>query len=95
MYWSIFGVVVISIVLLAMSEKTDAKFVFADFENQTGWPDGLSWILGLLQSALSLIASDVVLHMTEEMPNPSRDSPRALIYAILVGGVTYVYDSMK
>lgn len=89
-YWSILGVVVISIVLLSMSEKTDAKFVFTNFQNTTGWPDGISWILGLLQSALSLIAFDVVLHMTEEMPNPSRDSPRALIYAIMVGGVTYV-----
>ncbi|EXU97113.1 amino acid permease family protein [Metarhizium robertsii] len=88
LYWSILGVVVISIVLLSMSEKTDADFVFTNFQNTTGWPDGISWILGLLQSALSLIGFDVVLHMTEEMPNPSRDSPRALIYAILVGGVT-------
>jgi amino acid transporter len=73
-----------------MSDKTDAEFVFTNFQNTTGWPDGISWILGLLQSALSLIAFDVVLHMTEEMPNPSRDSPRALIYAIMVGGVTCV-----
>ncbi|OAQ65313.1 choline transport protein [Pochonia chlamydosporia 170] len=88
LYWSIAGVIIISIVLLAMSDKTDADFVFTNFQNTTGWPDGISWILGLLQSALSLIAFDVVLHMTEEMPNPSRDSPRALIYAIMVGGVT-------
>ncbi|OAA41820.1 GABA permease [Metarhizium rileyi] len=88
LYWSILGVVVISIVLLSMSEKTNADFVFTNFQNTTGWPDGIAWILGLLQSALSLIAFDVVLHMTEEMPNPSRDSPRALIYAIMVGGVT-------
>lgn len=26
--------------------------------------------------------------MTEEMPSPSLDTPRAMIYAILVGGVT-------
>ncbi|QUC22744.1 uncharacterized protein UV8b_06985 [Ustilaginoidea virens] len=88
LYWSILGFVVISIVLLAMSDKTDAEFVFAHFENRTGWPDGVSWILGLLQSSLSLVAFDVVLHMTEEMPNPARDSPRALMYAIAVGGAT-------
>ncbi|KAJ6443745.1 choline transport protein [Purpureocillium lavendulum] len=88
LYWSILGVLVISIVLLATAEKTDAEFVFTNFQNETGWPDGVSWILGLLQSALSLIAFDVVLHMTEEMPNPSRDGPRAMIYAILVGGAT-------
>ncbi|KFY50299.1 hypothetical protein V496_09408 [Pseudogymnoascus sp. VKM F-4515 (FW-2607)] len=88
LYWSILGVVVISVVLLSTSEKTDAEFVFTNFQNQTGWPDGMSWMLGLLQSALSLIAFDVVLHMTEEMPNPARDAPRAMIYAIGIGGVT-------
>ncbi|RFU80534.1 choline transport [Trichoderma arundinaceum] len=88
LYWSLFGVVIISIVLLSMSDKTSAEFVFTDYNNETGWSDGMAWILGLLQSALSLIAFDVVLHMTEEMPNPSRDAPRAMIYSIVIGGVT-------
>ncbi|XWX02398.1 hypothetical protein V2A60_010435 [Cordyceps javanica] len=88
LYWSIFGVVVTSVVLLAKSAKTDARYVFSQFSNETGWPDGVAWILGLVQSALSLTAFDVVLHMTEEMPNPRRDAPRALLYTIAVGGVT-------
>jgi choline transport protein len=87
-YWSILAVVIISIVLLSTSEKTDAKHVFTEFTNETGWPDGVAWILGLLQSALSLIGFDVILHLTEEMPNPSRDAPRAMLLAIVVGGVT-------
>lgn len=87
-YWSLFGVVIISIVLLSMSDKTSAEFVFTNYDNETGWSDGMAWILGLLQSALSLIAFDVVLHMTEEMPNPSRDAPRAMLYSIVIGGVT-------
>lgn len=82
------GVVIIGIVLLAMSKKSDASFVFTHFDNQTGWSDGMAWILGLLQSALSLIGFDVVLHMAEEMPNPAKDAPRAMVYAIAVGGVT-------
>ncbi|KAH8889439.1 amino acid transporter [Thozetella sp. PMI_491] len=88
LYWSIFAVVIISIVLLATSKKTDASFVFTEFENETGWPDGISWILGLLQSALSLIGFDAALHMTEEMPRPAQDAPRAVMYAIMVGGIT-------
>ncbi|KAI9147294.1 Choline transport protein [Paramyrothecium foliicola] len=86
--WSILGVVIISIVLLSMHSKTSAEYVFTNFSNEAGWSDGVAWILGLLQSALSLIGFDVVLHMTEEMPNPTRDAPRAMIYAIAVGGVT-------
>ncbi|KAI5465059.1 amino acid/polyamine transporter I [Mariannaea sp. PMI_226] len=89
LYWSVLAVIIISIILLSTSEKTDAKHVFTEFTNETGWPDGVAWILGLLQSALSLIGFDVVLHLTEEMPNPSRDAPRAMLLAIVVGGVTY------
>ncbi|KAI1459182.1 amino acid/polyamine transporter I [Annulohypoxylon moriforme] len=90
LYWSLLGVVVISIVLLATSSKNDAHYVFADFSNETGWSDGMAWILGLLQSALSLIGFDAALHMTEEMPRPAEDAPRAIIYAVIVGGVTGV-----
>ena len=62
--------------------------MFTEFDNQTGWPDGMAWLLGLLQPALSLIGYDVVMHMAEEMPNPSRDVPKAMLYAVGVGGVT-------
>ena len=48
----------------------------------------MAWILGLLQSALSLIGFDAALHMTEEMPRPAVDAPRAIMYAVAVGGVT-------
>jgi choline transport protein len=55
LYWSLLSVVIISIVLLATSPKTDAEFVFTNFSNTTGWSDGTAWMLGLLQSALSFI----------------------------------------
>lgn len=50
-------------------------------------------MMGLLQSALSLIGFDACLHMTEEMPRPSVDAPRAIIYAVAVGGVRYAHSS--
>lgn len=49
-YWSILAVIVISITILATSDKNDASFVFTSFSNETGWSDGTAWILGLLQS---------------------------------------------
>lgn len=84
MYWSILAVVVISITILATSDKKDASFVFTNFDNETGWSDGTAWVLGVLQSALSLIGFDAACHMTEEMPALSRDTPRAMVYTILV-----------
>ncbi|CAH0036714.1 unnamed protein product [Clonostachys rhizophaga] len=88
LYWSVTSVVVISIVLLATSPKTDATFVFTNFSNTTGWSDGTAWMLGLLQSALSFIGFDAVAHMTEEMPRPTKDAPQAMVASIMVGGVT-------
>lgn len=88
LYWSVLGVVVISILILATSDKNDPEFVFTDFANETGYNDGIAWMLGLLQSALSLIGYDVVMHMTEEMPTPRKDAPQAILLSILVGGTT-------
>ncbi|EGU81774.1 hypothetical protein FOXB_07729 [Fusarium oxysporum f. sp. conglutinans Fo5176] len=91
LYWSLLSVIVISIVLLATSPKTDAEFVFTNFSNTTGWSDGTAWMLGLLQSALSFIGWDAVAHMTEEMPRPSKDAPQAMVAAVLVGGTTGIF----
>lgn len=60
--WSIGGFVVISITALACAapEYQGGGFVYRDFVNQTGWPDGVAWLLGLLQGALGLTAFDAV-----------------------------------
>jgi hypothetical protein len=51
-FWSIIAWIATSAVILATAPKTDAKFVFTVFTNETGWPDGVAWMLGLLQSAV-------------------------------------------
>lgn len=91
-YWSVGGVIIISIVILSTSDGYNSgEWVFTDFANEVGYSDGVAWMLGLLQSALSLIGYDVVMHMTEEMPRPRRDAPQAILLSIIVGGTTYVY----
>jgi choline transport protein len=87
-FWSLTAWIATSAVILATAPKTNAEFVFTQFTNETGWPDGVAWILGLLQSALSLIGYDAVTHMTEEMPRPTRDAPIAMITCVAIGGVT-------
>ncbi|KAM0716361.1 hypothetical protein Q7P37_007806 [Cladosporium fusiforme] len=88
LFWSITAWIATSAVILATAPKTDADFVFKVFTNETGWPDGVAWILGLLQSALSLIGFDAITHLTEEMPHPTRDAPIAMIMCIAIGGTT-------
>jgi len=51
-FWSVIAWIATSAVILATAPKTDAQFVFTVFSNETGWPDGVAWMLGLLQSAV-------------------------------------------
>lgn len=85
--WSILGFVVISITVLACATPnySSASFVFTEFINSTGWPDGVSWLLGLLQAGLGLTGFDAVAHMIEEIPNPAVEGPKIMIYCVGIG----------
>lgn len=88
--WSVLGFVVISITVLATAspEYQSGSFVYSAFLNETGWPDGLAWLLGLLQGALALTGFDAVAHMIEEVPEPHLKGPKIVIYCILIGMFT-------
>jgi choline transport protein len=88
--WSIAGFVIISITVLACASPKyqGADFVFREFINQTGWPDGIAWLLGLLQAGLGLTGYDAVAHMIEEIPNASVEGPRIMIACVGIGVFT-------
>ncbi|KAG6186033.1 hypothetical protein E4U36_000975 [Claviceps purpurea] len=88
--WSVTGFVVIVITVLACSAPNfqTGESVYADFRNDTGWPDGLAWMLGLLQSSFSLTGFDATAHMIEEIPDPQRQGPKIMLYCIAIGMVT-------
>lgn len=54
--WSIAGFAIICITVLACASPNynSGDLVFRDFINETGWPDGIAWLLGLLQGGLGL-----------------------------------------
>ncbi|KAI9370717.1 amino acid permease [Aspergillus egyptiacus] len=85
--WSLTGFVVISITVLACASPNyhSGRFVFAEFINMTGWPDGVAWLLGLLQGGLGLTGFDGVAHMIEEIPNPSVVGPKIMIGCVGIG----------
>ncbi|KAL8830180.1 MAG: hypothetical protein Q9191_001576 [Dirinaria sp. TL-2023a] len=88
--WSIAGFVIISITVLACASPnfSSGDFVYRDFINQTGWPDGIAWLLGLLQAGLGLTGFDAVAHMIEEIPNPSVEGPKIMIACVGIGVFT-------
>ncbi|KAI3624872.1 hypothetical protein CBS14141_003300 [Malassezia furfur] len=86
-YWSLCGITTIAIVILAKAapDFADVKWVFGDFINNTGWPDGMAWLLGLLQGSFGLVAYDGVAHMIEEIPQPSIKGPKVMVMSVWVG----------
>lgn len=82
-YWSVSGFVIICITALACASPNyaSAEYVFTDFINETGWPDGVAWLIGLLQAAFSVTGFDAVAHMIEEIPNASVEGPKIMMYA--------------
>ena len=88
--WSITGFAVISIAVLACASPnySSANFVFREFINETGWPDGIAWLLGLLQAGLGLTGYDAVAHMIEEIPNPSVEGPKIMLACVGIGTFT-------
>ncbi|KAJ5504996.1 Amino acid/polyamine transporter I [Penicillium fimorum] len=88
--WSIGGFVIVSITCLACASPNynSAYFVFCDFVNTTGWPDGVAWMLGLLQGGLGVTAFDAVAHMIEEVPNADIEGPKIMVTCVGIGVFT-------
>jgi amino acid transporter len=88
--WSIGGFAIVCITVLACASPNyaSAEFVFTEFINETGWPDGVSWLLGLLQGGFGITGYDAVAHMIEEIPNASVEGPKIMIYCVMIGTVT-------
>jgi choline transport protein len=92
LWWSIGAFFVFIIVLCATNDPSDratAHFTFAGFINEVGWTDGMAWLMGYVQTAgVCLTGYDSIVHMVEELPNPTVAAPFAIIYTPIIGGVT-------
>ncbi|KAJ5825375.1 hypothetical protein N7474_002513 [Penicillium riverlandense] len=88
--WSIGGFAIVSITVLACASPdfNSAYFVFCDFVNKTGWPDGVAWLLGLLQGGLGVTAFDAVAHMIEEVPGAATEGPKIMVACVAIGTFT-------
>ena len=82
----------VTIIVVAAMPKVHASnsAVWGDFHrnNAAGWSDGVTFLTGVLNGAFTIGTPDAVTHMSEELPNPSRDMPRAVAAQILLGTFT-------
>jgi amino acid transporter len=91
-YWTAASVVIIIVTILAMSDNyRSAEFVFAHYDaSASGWPAGWAFFVGLLQASYTLTGYGLVASMCEEVQNPAREVPRAIVMSVVAAGVTGV-----
>lgn len=89
-YWTGASILIFLIVLLVMSpSKRSGEFVFAHYDaSASGWPWGWSFFVGLLQPAYVLTGYGMVASMCEEVQNPEREVPKAIVLSVVAAGLT-------
>jgi choline transport protein len=88
---SLFTVLATVICLLApSSEKQSAAVVFGarDYFNISGWPDGVAFLIGISSVNWGFSCLDACTHVAEELPNPRKDIPKALLWTVAIALVT-------
>jgi len=69
-------------------DKRSAQEVFAQWENSSGWPDGWSFFVGLLTPAYVLTGYGTISALCEEVVEPERAVPRAMVGSVLAASLT-------
>ncbi|KAE8418011.1 amino acid/polyamine transporter I, partial [Aspergillus pseudocaelatus] len=83
-----FAVILITVPAAAPSHA-NAKFVFANFVNSTGWPsDGLAFLVGLINPNWVFACLDSATHLAEEVSRPERSIPIAILSTVAIGFTT-------
>lgn len=82
------GFLAIVVTLGVLAPKHDAHYVFVEVQNSSGWSsDGVAWLVGLISSVYPFLGYDAAAHMAEELPNPGRNVPLAMVGSVLVNGI--------
>ena len=90
LYMTITALIIIFVSILAASPtKRSSDFFFVDFFNSgTGWPTGVAFFIGISTANWSFSCLDAATHLVDEIRDPQRNIPKALLLTILVGFVT-------
>ncbi|KAH7124900.1 amino acid/polyamine transporter I [Dactylonectria estremocensis] len=89
MFFNILICAAIVVVIPAVSTShTDASFIFASVENISGWNNGVSFLVGLINANYSFGLIDTAVHMCEEITEPEKNVPKALFLTVAIGFFT-------
>ncbi|KAE8380950.1 amino acid/polyamine transporter I [Aspergillus bertholletiae] len=90
---SMCGLLVTVVVLVAMPVKhASSRAVWKEFHNPGRWPDGVSFMTGLLNAAFAVGVPDCISHLSEEVPNPELKVPQGIMLQMLTAFTTaFIY----
>jgi choline transport protein len=88
---------VITVTVLAEAQpKQSAKFVFTDFENFSGWENNvIAFITGFINANYSFSCLDAATHISEEIPHPERNIPKALLMIPVIGVLSSLFYNIS
>ncbi|KAK3709588.1 hypothetical protein LTR37_010809 [Vermiconidia calcicola] len=92
-YWTGASVLIIFITMFAMAPKyRSGDFVFGHYDaSASGWAPGWAFFVGLLQAAYVLTGYGLVASMCEEVQNPAREVPKAMVLSVAAAGLTGIF----
>lgn len=84
----IFGFFAILVPLWVLGPRGDARTVFTEFSNFTGWNSaGTATIVGVLGAILPLLGGDAPVHLSEELRDAAITLPRTMIFSTFANGL--------
>ncbi|KAJ9492454.1 hypothetical protein VN97_g775 [Penicillium thymicola] len=72
----------------AAKNRRSAHDFFTVFHNVSGWSDGMAVFIGANSLQWCYCCLDSMVHIADEIPNPRRNIPRALMWSIIIGFVS-------
>ncbi|KAJ5946179.1 hypothetical protein N7454_003018, partial [Penicillium verhagenii] len=80
-----------TITLFVCSRNNHAapKWTFGDATNGTGWKsEGLAFLLAITNAVYAFLGTDCGAHVCEEIHDPARNTPKVILYPVLMGLAT-------
>jgi len=78
LYLSVFGMIMIIIIALAMGRDHYEPRHLIEYEGTSGWSPGPAWMLSIATGQYCFFGTGACTHIAEEMPQPSRKLPRVM-----------------
>ncbi|KAL0931501.1 amino acid transporter [Colletotrichum truncatum] len=86
---STFTITTATLLFCSYPNYNSAKWVFTDITISSGWSSHpLAWVLCFVNSLYGFLGTDAGVHMSEELPSPSSNAPKIILYPIIIGLAT-------